>query len=102
LKTSYATIAAITTASLFAPTAVFAAEEAVDDLSMPSVEETKVSEVSRMQRTALYTTIASHHNEEPRNLDFTSFNEVYESLLCACPGYTNWVGRQLFCHLYAA
>ena len=81
---------------------MFAAEDAVDDLSMPSVEETKVSEVSRMQRTAAYTTIASHHNEEPRNLDFTSFIEVYESLLCACPGYTNWVGGQLFCHLYAA
>jgi hypothetical protein len=76
LKTSYATITAITTASLFAPTTVFAAEDAVDDLSMPSVEETKVSEVSRMQRTAAYTTIASHHNEEPRNLDFTSFIEV--------------------------
>jgi hypothetical protein len=102
LKTSYATIAAITTATLFAPTTAFAAEDAVDDLSMPSVEETKVSEVSRMQRTALYTTIALHHIIEPRNLDFTSFIEVYESLLCACPGYTNWVGGQLFCHLYAA
>jgi len=51
LKTSYATMA-ITT--IFAPSIVFAAEDAVDDLSMPSVEETKVSEVSRMPRTAAY------------------------------------------------
>ena len=54
LKTSYATIAAITTTALFAPSIVFAAEDAVDDLSMPTVEETKVSEVSRMQWTAIY------------------------------------------------
>ena len=55
LKTSYATIAAITTTALFAPSIVFAAEDAVDDLSMPTVEETKVSEVSRMQRLVLVT-----------------------------------------------
>ena len=80
LKTSFATIAAITTTILFAPTIVFAAEDAVDDLSMPSVEEQNVSEVSRMQRTSAYYYTA-HITTNPEISTLRAFRSLRKSSL---------------------
>ena len=102
LRTSFAAMVSLTT---FAPAIAFAGDDAsaADDLSMPPVEERKVSEVSRTMRpserghrtASRQSVFVCMHRREgpPRNLDYREFHRSYRnSLRCARPGM-NYRGR---------